>query len=76
MQHVTARTEGMVGVIELHNPPHQFMTSKMVRELDSLTERWEHDDSVRAIVITGAPGDTFITHGGCQGSCRPQVYAT
>lgn len=62
MQQVVARIEGKIGIIELVNPPHQFMTSKMVSELDELTERWEVDDEIRAIVITGTPGDTFITH--------------
>src|SRR5690606_17592636 len=62
MEHVISRIEGKVGIIELRNPPHQFMTTRMVRELDTLTERWERDDGVRAIVITGAPGNTFITH--------------
>ncbi len=51
-----------VGVIELTNPPHQFMTTRMVAQLDELTERWERDDAVRAIVITGRHPDTFITH--------------
>jgi enoyl-CoA hydratase len=62
MQQVVARIEGKTGIIQLVNPPHQFMTTRMVSELDTLTERWEHDDQIRAIVITGAPGDTFITH--------------
>ncbi|MFT3924244.1 MAG: enoyl-CoA hydratase/isomerase family protein [Myxococcales bacterium] len=62
MKHVVSRVAGKVGIIELHNPPHQFMTTRMVRELDELTERWEQDERVRAIVITGAPGDVFITH--------------
>jgi enoyl-CoA hydratase len=62
VKHVNARIEGKVGIVELSNPPHQFMTTRMVRELDLLTERWEADPDVRAIVITGAPGDTFITH--------------
>jgi enoyl-CoA hydratase/carnithine racemase len=62
MKHVISRIEGKIGFIELHNPPHQFMTTRMVRELDQLTECWERDERVRAIVITGAPGNTFITH--------------
>lgn len=62
MNQVIERIEGSVGIIELRNPPHQFMTTQMVRELDALTERWERDHRIRAIVITGADGDTFITH--------------
>jgi enoyl-CoA hydratase len=62
MQQVQHRIEGAVGVIELSNPPHQFMTQRMVRELDTLTATWESDPRVRAIVITGTHPDTFITH--------------
>ena len=51
-----------VGVIELDNPPHQFMTGRMVAELDELTAKWEADPRVRAIVITGTKPGTFITH--------------
>jgi enoyl-CoA hydratase/carnithine racemase len=51
-----------VGIIELDNPPHQFMTFRMVAELDELTAKWEADSSVRAIVITGTKPGTFITH--------------
>jgi enoyl-CoA hydratase/carnithine racemase len=62
MPQVKHRVEGAVGIIELDNPPHQFMTLQMVGELDELTERWEGDPSVRAIVITGTKPGTFITH--------------
>jgi enoyl-CoA hydratase len=62
MQQVKDRIEGAVGIIELDNPPDQFMTTQMVEELDALTLRWEADASVRAIVITGTKPGTFITH--------------
>jgi len=62
MQQVRHRIEGAVGILELDNPPHQFMTTRMVRELDAITRRWEADPAVRAVVITGAKPGTFITH--------------
>jgi enoyl-CoA hydratase len=62
MNQVRHRIEDKVGIIEFDNPPHQFMTVQMLRELDALTERWEGDDGVRAIVLTGARPGTFITH--------------
>lgn len=62
MQQVRFRLEDSVGVIELHNPPEQFMTTRMIRELDELTRRLEADASVRALVITGTKPGTFITH--------------
>src|SRR4051812_41474211 len=62
MQQVKSRIEGGVGIIELSNPPHELMTSRMVAELDELTLRWEVDAEVKAIVITGTKPGTFITH--------------
>ena len=62
MQFLRTRIDRHVGIIELYNPPHQFMTQRMVRELDELTEAWQTDDAVRAIVITGGHPDAFITH--------------
>jgi enoyl-CoA hydratase/carnithine racemase len=62
MRQVKHRKDGVVGVIELDNPPHQFMTTRMVRELDALTEAWAIDRGVRAIVVTGAGPGQFITH--------------
>jgi enoyl-CoA hydratase/carnithine racemase len=59
---VKHRLEGAVGVIELDNPPHQFMTTRMVRELDALTAAWAADPAVRCLVITGATPGLFITH--------------
>lgn len=62
MQQVKTRREGNVGIIELDNPPDQFMTTRMVAELDELTEAWAVEPDVRAIVITGSKPGTFITH--------------
>lgn len=62
MAQVESRRDGAVGIITLNNPPHQFMTTTMVRELDELTAGWEADPDVRAIVITGGGEGTFITH--------------
>jgi enoyl-CoA hydratase len=62
MEQLRHRIDGDVGVIELDNPPDQFMTAQMVAELDELTRAWERDPTVRAIVITGTKPGTFITH--------------
>jgi enoyl-CoA hydratase len=62
MEQIRHRIEGSVGIIELYNPPHQFMTQRMVGELDDLTEQWQSDPAVRAIVLTGAHPEAFITH--------------
>jgi enoyl-CoA hydratase len=61
-QTVHVERAGRVMIMRLDNPPRNFMTSAMVRELDQLTRALEKDDSVGSVVITGAPPDIFITH--------------
>jgi enoyl-CoA hydratase len=53
---------GRVLIVTLDNPPRNFMTTAMVRELDALTRALEGDASVGAVVLTGALDDVFITH--------------
>ena len=48
--------------VTLDNPPRNFMTARMVGELDQLTRELESDRSIGSVVITGAPDDVFITH--------------
>jgi enoyl-CoA hydratase len=59
---VKVERKGRVMIVRLHNPPRNFMTTLMVRELDRLTRELEKDRSIGAVVITGAPTDVFITH--------------
>jgi len=54
--------EGRVLTVRLVNPPRNFMTSQMVRELDELTRGLEGDASVGAVVLTGGLDGVFITH--------------
>jgi enoyl-CoA hydratase/carnithine racemase len=53
---------GRVLVVRVDNPPHNFMTGEMVRELGGLFESLRGDRSVGAVVITGKPDDLYITH--------------
>jgi len=62
MQQIRTRIIDQIGIIEFYNPPHNFMTSTMVREFDQLTRNWAKDPEIRAIVITGGLENTFITH--------------
>src|SRR5438445_12569104 len=59
---VKLEERGRVLIVRLDNPPRNFMTTAMVRELDTLTRQLEDDASVGAVVITGAIDDVFITH--------------
>jgi enoyl-CoA hydratase len=60
----TVHTEqaGRVLTVRLDNPPRNFMTGRMVAELDELVRSLDGDRSIGAVVITGAMDDVFITH--------------
>ena len=60
----TVKTErrGRVMWVRLDNPPRNFMTGQMVRELDQLTRELEDDPAIGTVVITGEPDGIFITH--------------
>jgi enoyl-CoA hydratase len=53
---------GRVLVVRIDNPPHNFMTAEMVRELSELLGSLDGDRSVGAVVITGKPEGLYITH--------------
>jgi enoyl-CoA hydratase/carnithine racemase len=59
---VRTERDGRVMTVTLDNPPANFMTGRMVRELDDLVTSLEGDRSVGSVILTGAPEDTFITH--------------
>lgn len=58
---VTTSQDGRVVTVTLSNPPHALMTMEMVAELDVLVRRWETDDSVGAVIITGSD-PVFLSH--------------
>jgi enoyl-CoA hydratase/carnithine racemase len=53
---------GRVLVATLDNPPHGMLDAQMVDELDSLVARAEADESVGAVVLTGAHPERFVAH--------------
>src|SRR3954453_12473680 len=53
---------GRVLMVSIDHPPHNFMTSEMVRELDDLVRSLDGARSVGAVVITGKPDNLYITH--------------
>jgi enoyl-CoA hydratase/carnithine racemase len=62
MTTVKTETRGRVLIVRLDNPPRNFMTTRMVRELDAVIRGLEGDRSVGSVVITGALDEVFITH--------------
>jgi enoyl-CoA hydratase len=59
---VNTETRGRVMIVRLDNPPRNFMTTRMVGELDELMRGLENDRFIGSVVITGALEDVFITH--------------
>ena len=60
----TLQTEqaGRVLTVRMSNPPRNFMTGRMVAELEEMVRRADEDPSIGAVVLTGAVEGAFITH--------------
>ncbi len=56
------KNEGAVRVIEFYNPPENYITHTMLRELYNQLLKDREDGSVRVLVLTGGLEDTFVTH--------------
>jgi enoyl-CoA hydratase len=54
--------QGRVMTVRLVNPPRNFMTGRMVLELEELVAGLEGDGSIGAVVLTGGVDGVFITH--------------
>lgn len=61
-QTVHVEREGRVAVWRLDNPPRNFMNGQMVSELEARVDEVAEDASIGAVVLTGVPEGTFITH--------------
>lgn len=62
MATLSTERDGRVVIVRVDNPPLNFMNRGMVDELDRLTREVDRDDSVGAVVITGAKPGLYITH--------------
>lgn len=49
-------------IARIDNPPHQFMTGPMTRELGELVRRTESDPDVGVVIFTGSDPERFIAH--------------
>jgi enoyl-CoA hydratase/carnithine racemase len=58
------RTEkrGRTLIARIDNPPHQFMTGPMTRELGELVRRVDADPDVGVVIFTGSDPERFIAH--------------
>ncbi|MDO8433902.1 MAG: enoyl-CoA hydratase/isomerase family protein [Candidatus Binatus sp.] len=62
MQHFKVEQHDNVQVWTMHNPPMNYMTGPMSRELLELIGKAEDDANTRAIILTGGIDGKFITH--------------
>ncbi len=61
-EQIKIKKEGSVRIIEFYNPPYNYITLKMLRELYTQLLKDRNDDSIRVMVLTGGLEDTFLTH--------------
>jgi enoyl-CoA hydratase len=54
--------QGKVAAITINRPPMNTLSRETLSELESILDRFETDDSVRAIIVTGA-GDKIFSAG-------------
>src|SRR5271165_6023348 len=62
MQHFKAEKHDQIALWTMSNPPMNYMTAEMTRELTELVAKAETDESIRAVVLTGGIEGKFITH--------------
>ena len=54
--------QGRVLIARVNDPPYNFMTARMQRDLDALSRAVDQDRSVGAVILTGETSNRFITH--------------
>jgi enoyl-CoA hydratase len=59
---LTVGQEDRVLSVRFCHPPHNFMTARMQKDLDTLTAAVDDDTSVGAVVLTGGVPKRYITH--------------
>ena len=62
LETLTVRTEGPVLFADIAAPPMNLLGPELVRDLVTLIQRAEGDDTVQVLVFTSADPDYFISH--------------
>lgn len=55
---INSRREGHVGVVELDNPPHNYFSVSMLKDINIFLEDFENDQRVRSVILC-ANGKSF-----------------
>jgi enoyl-CoA hydratase len=59
---LTVEQDGRVLTVRVTDPPHNYMTAQMQKDLDRLTLTVDTDPSVGAVIVTGGVPHRYITH--------------
>src|SRR5258705_4178935 len=62
LQTLTVEQKDRVLTVRFSDPPHNYMTARMQKDLDTLTAAVDADVSVGAVVLTGGVRKRYITH--------------
>jgi enoyl-CoA hydratase len=62
MQYFDVEQKGPIQIWKINNPPMNYMTGPLSRELVQLIGKLEGDDNTRVLIITGGVEGKFITH--------------
>ena len=62
MQYFEVEQRGPIQIWKINNPPMNYMTGPLSRELVQLIGKLEGDDTTRVLIITGGVEGKFITH--------------
>jgi enoyl-CoA hydratase len=61
MEYFKIEQQDAVQISGMHNPPMNYLTAPMTRELSQLIAALENDEKTRALIVTGAVEGKFIT---------------
>lgn len=61
LENLTLQQDGRVLIARFDDPPNQFLSLRLVKDMDRLTRAADQDPSVGAVILTGT-GDKFISH--------------
>ncbi|CAN5456406.1 hypothetical protein BH11ACT7_BH11ACT7_38030 [soil metagenome] len=62
LQTLTVEQDGRVLTVRVTDPPYNYMTAQMQKDLDRLTSTVDADPSVGAVILTGGVPQRYITH--------------
>ncbi|MDT7611029.1 MAG: hypothetical protein QOG96_5532, partial [Pseudonocardiales bacterium] len=62
LETITVRTEGAVLFADIEAPPMNLLGPELVRDLVSLIQEAEADDTIQVLGFTSADPDYFISH--------------